>query len=594
MRTPNLQYLYLQKPVTLTVIICLISILPWIFTGEFSTKGEPREAAVAISMLETGNWILPQTYADAFAYKPPMLHWLIALFSLPQGYVSEFTARLPSALSFTVMIAFILVFFGKRLRFQQAFVATLILITCIEMHRAAMTSRVDMLLTSFMVIGMLQLYRWEDQLELKGLPLGIPLLLGCAVLTKGPIGIILPLFVFGVYLLILRKYSFLTIFKAVIYAGIASLFLPLLWYISAYKEAGDRFLNVVLAENFGRFFRVSIPDVAYDLGHKNGAWYNLVTLIAGFMPWTLLYFFSLFSLKWCRPHKSIKQLVYDSWQRIISMDKEKLFSLVALICIVFFYSIPSSKRSVYLMPAYPFIAIFLAQYTLYITEYKKRTIRFFGGLLLTVTLLVLVFMCLTATGCIDPVNLAGHFTQRAKTLESVYMATRMFNPLNTVTVCIMLLLAGVSGILIYQLFKKVNIKILYTTIALIFCINLLIDGVFMRGIRKSGSTKAFAAWVLDNYPVEKQNTYVMNDITQYSNMYGLNFYLRNKFQNFEKALPMDGFFFCAQKDWDKIRDKYGDRYEFAPITTTNNTMGEINDKIIFSTFSQKSANPSEK
>ena len=63
MRTPTLQYLYLQKPVTMMVVICIISVLPWIGLGDFSTKGEPREAAVAISMLETGNWVLPQSYA---------------------------------------------------------------------------------------------------------------------------------------------------------------------------------------------------------------------------------------------------------------------------------------------------------------------------------------------------------------------------------------------------------------------------------------------------------------------------------------------------------------------------------------------------
>lgn len=45
MRTPTLQYLYLQKPVTMMVVICIISVLPWIGLGDFSTKGEPREAA---------------------------------------------------------------------------------------------------------------------------------------------------------------------------------------------------------------------------------------------------------------------------------------------------------------------------------------------------------------------------------------------------------------------------------------------------------------------------------------------------------------------------------------------------------------------
>ena len=99
MRTPTLQYLYLQKPVTMVIIICIISVLPWIGLGDFSTKGEPREASVAISMLESGNWILPQVYANEFAYKPPMAHWLMAAFSYPQGYVSEFTSRLPSTIA---------------------------------------------------------------------------------------------------------------------------------------------------------------------------------------------------------------------------------------------------------------------------------------------------------------------------------------------------------------------------------------------------------------------------------------------------------------------------------------------------------------
>ena len=157
MRTPTLQYLYLQKPITLVVFICIISVLPWIGIGDFSTKGEPREAAVAVSMIETGNWVLPQTYADEFAYKPPMSHWLMAAFSYPQGYVNEFTSRLPSAISFIVLVSFMLVFFGRRTRFQEAFIAALLLITCVEIHRAAMTTRVDILLTTFIVLVFFEL-----------------------------------------------------------------------------------------------------------------------------------------------------------------------------------------------------------------------------------------------------------------------------------------------------------------------------------------------------------------------------------------------------------------------------------------------------
>ena len=76
--------------------------LPFIGMGHFYTRGEPREALVAMAMLDQGNFILP-FFQGEFAFKPPMLHWLVALFSMPQGYVSEMTARLPSALAYIAM-----------------------------------------------------------------------------------------------------------------------------------------------------------------------------------------------------------------------------------------------------------------------------------------------------------------------------------------------------------------------------------------------------------------------------------------------------------------------------------------------------------
>ena len=584
MRTPTLQYLYLQKPVTMIIVICIISVLPWIGLGDFSTKGEPREAAVAVSMLQTGNWVLPQSYADEFAYKPPLAHWLMAAASLPQGHVSEFTSRLPSALAFIILIGCTLVFFGKRLRFQQAFIATLLLITCIEIHRAAMTTRVDMLLTAFIVIGLYQLYRWEDKLELKGVPISIPILLGGAVLTKGPVGIILPLFVFGVYLLILRKYSYLIIFKALLYAGISSIFLPLLWYIAAWKQGGDAFLNVMLAENFGRFFHLSTPDIHYDLGHENGVWYNFMTLAAGFVPWTIFFFFSLFGLKLHKPEKSIKELLMGAWRNIQSMEKEKLFSLVALTCIIFFYSIPSSKRSVYLMPAYPFIAIFLAQYALYITEYRTKVTRLFAAFLAAITVVVLVAISLTMAGAIDPIKIANQYTDHQSTLETINLIANMFASPSGLTIGILIILLAILITVYYQMSKKINIKILYATIALAFAINLLIDGVIMRGIRQGSSARPFAEQVQKKYPLDEKNMYVMNDLKRYRNLYGLNFYLGNRFHNFGKEEPTRGFLFCTEKDLETIKKNYGDKYTFNLLTSTNNIIADVRQKIVLCSF----------
>ena len=584
MRTPTLQYLYLQKPVTMVIIICIISVLPWIGLGDFSTKGEPREASVAISMLESGNWILPQVYANEFAYKPPMAHWLMAAFSYPQGYVSEFTSRLPSTIAFICLMGCTLMFFGRRIKFQQAFIATLLLLTCIEMHRAAMTTRVDMLLTAFIVIGLYQLFRWEDQLELKGLPVIIPVLLGCAVLTKGPVGVILPLFVFGAYLLMLRKYSLLTIFKALLYIGVSSLFLPLLWYIAAWKQGGDKFLDVVLAENFGRIFHLNTPDINYDLGHENGVWYNFMTLAAGFIPWTIFFFFSLFGLNWQRKKGSFKQVLKDSWNNILSMEKEKLFSLVALVCIIFFYSIPSSKRSVYLMPAYPFIAIFLAQYAIYITEYRTKVTRIFAAFLASVTTVVLIAIGLTMIGVIDPVAIASQYTSRTSTLAQVEAVSNIFSFSYGLTVYIVIVVLVALLTVLYQMFKKINIKILYATIALSFTINLLIDGVIMRGIRQDGSARPFAEKVMKEYPLNENNMFVMNNLKKYRNLYGLNFYLGNRFHNFEQEMPEEGFFFATSSDLEVVLKNYEGQYTFNILTSSERIIHEVRRPVVLCSF----------
>ena len=580
-----LQYLYLQKPVSSIILICLISLLPWIALGDFSTKGEPREAAVAVSMIETGDWILPKVYANEFAYKPPMMHWLIAVFSLPEGRVSEFTARLPSVLAYTLMMVFVLMLFGRKTRFQEAFITTLLLLSCFEIHRAGMTSRVDMVLTAFIVIGLIQLFRWEDKLELKGLPVIIPLILSGAALTKGPVGIILPLFVFGVYLLILRKYSLLKIIKSIVYIGVASCFVPSLWYIEAWRQGGNEFLNVMIAENFGRFFHLSEGNIPYDLGHENGAWYNLVTLLAGFIPWTLLLFFSLFGLKISKPDTPFKQWFRKIWNTIESMDKIKLFSLVVSLCIVFFYSIPSSKRSVYLMPAYPFIALFISQYFIYLAEYRTHIFRLFAGTLLAISSIVILIVIIHLTGIVDCNQLIAGYITKQSSLELVEAVTQSFSP-GLLQGFIYLLLLFSMGTLCYQLKKKINIKILYASIFLVLCLNLFIDGVVMPKVRNETSSRPFAETIQKDYPLNKTNVFVMNDLRNYGNLYGMNFYMGNCFRDFEIEQPQSGFFLSIEKDYHQIQQNYQGKYSFVMLHTSDKIISDVRDKIVLSRFTK--------
>jgi 4-amino-4-deoxy-L-arabinose transferase-like glycosyltransferase len=597
MRTSFLQDLYLQKPVTLTVLLCALSVLPWIGLGDFATKGEPREAVVAVSMLKTGNGILPTVYADEFAYKPPLAHWLMAVASYPQGYVSEFTARLPSALALIILIGSVVVFFGKRTRkFHKALVTACILITCIEIHRAGMTTRVDMLLTTFIVGGLFRLYLWKEKRNLKGLPLDVSILLGLATLVKGPVGIVLPLFVFGVYLLLDGEYGWRTILRSLFYVGLSSVFIPSLWYLAAWKQGGQDFLNLIAAENFGRFFHMDTPAIHYKLGHEKGLWYNFATLIVGFVPWTIMLLCSLPGLK--KPGK-INWKEYLQLSTILhhlrGMEATHLFSLVAAVSILFFYSIPLSKRSVYLMSAYPFIAFFLSQYVLYITEHLTKALRVFAFLVTGVAVFALLLALLTVTSLIDPAAFVADYTDSETVLHTVLTIASLFTSPDIITFLILFLLLITLVITCRSLYRRINIKILYSVTALLFCLNFFIDGIVMRGERSSNSIRLFAEHILREYPLQRGNVYVMNDLRHYPNLYGLNFYLGNIFLPFDPAssptpplpaekLPDEGYLLSGDLDLEKIRSCYGDKYTFQPLTATPYPHKEIRQRVVLSRF----------
>lgn len=64
-----------DKYVWFIAAACLFSLILFLGLPLFNTKGEPREAIVALSMFQSGNWILPVNNGVDIAYKPPLLHW---------------------------------------------------------------------------------------------------------------------------------------------------------------------------------------------------------------------------------------------------------------------------------------------------------------------------------------------------------------------------------------------------------------------------------------------------------------------------------------------------------------------------------------
>ena len=105
----------IDRTAWLLLVVCVFVMLPFLGLADFNTKGEPREAVVAYSILDSGNWILPTNNGGEMPYKPPFFHWCIAALSLLNGgTVNEFTSRLPSAIALVAMTVWTFVFFARR------------------------------------------------------------------------------------------------------------------------------------------------------------------------------------------------------------------------------------------------------------------------------------------------------------------------------------------------------------------------------------------------------------------------------------------------------------------------------------------------
>lgn len=333
--------------------------LPWLGSTPFFTKGEPREAIVAVSMLQSGDWILPANFGDDIPYKPPFLAWLIAIFAwiFNGGVVNEYISRLPSALAAIGMVMAGYMWAKKAQSKEFAVIMALVTATSIEVFRAAEACRVDMVLTAAMVGAIYILYEIRERKgrDNVGWYAAAAALLTVATLTKGPVGSLLPCLCAGIYLLLRGDNFFKTLGKMSLLC-VVSFILPALWYYAAWKRGGDMFLDLAWEENIGRLTNT----MSYS-SHDKPFWYNFTSIMAGMLPWTLLALLGLFRAK-----------TFHHWP----FRPSGLLSMVTACTVVLFYCIPVSKRSVYLLPAYPFMAYGI---TVLIESFRgEAPIRFFG------------------------------------------------------------------------------------------------------------------------------------------------------------------------------------------------------------------------
>ena len=562
----NIKY---NKALWLIIILAIVMMIPFLGLTDFNTKGEPREAVVAYTMLEHGNWILPINNGGDIPYKPPFFHWCIAFFSLFIGHVSEYTSRLPSAVSLVLMTIGGFVFYAKRKNAQTSLIAAILTLTAFEVHRAGMNCRVDMVNTAFMVGAMYLLYRWWEKGKHQ-LPWLAILCMSGATLTKGPVGIILPCFVMGVFMLTQRE-NFWGIVWRMALTALLSLVIPFCWYYAAYLQAGDEFLRLVKEENIDRF----TGKMVYE-SHENPAWYNLLTLITGWLPYTLLLLFSLFILPW---KKFSKTRFLENAKKATPLQ---VFTWLAFLLVLFFYCIPKSKRSVYLLPCYPFMAYLIAEYIVWMMKEKMGSIKVYAGVIASLAIILVIATLAIRIGCIpDTIFHGKHAADNIAMLHAIGESTHGI----LFYVCNVFLIIGAYHIF-KALKKKETSQMMRYTLVMIIALFITLDSTLQPAVLNTKADKHLAPVIEKKFDTNKLYSYIPIEMLHF---FSLNFYLGDKIQQFDKVLPQDGVLMIPEESMPDFLKKYGKDYNFQKVWEVKKTV-EWHSKVDFYKFVKTSAN----
>ncbi|PJZ26075.1 glycosyl transferase [Leptospira hartskeerlii] len=271
----------LHLPITLLVYLLLLLI----GLGSFSLIDwdENIYGAASKSMLETGEYFRIQVNGQAFSEKPPFFFWLANVFYKVFG-LSEFSTRLPSVfsgiLSFLILVRFGTFLHSKKFGYVWAFLYSASLLPLL----LARTAYIDHLFNTFILASVLSLYLYETKEKGDFRYRAIWILAaaffgGIAVLTKGPLGLAIPLFIFGTNRLLDRNFR-IRIFDFILF-GVVAIAVLSFYYLTNFILYGNEFIV--------QFFDFQKKLLTKSLESHTGPWfYHFIVMFIGFFPWTIL------------------------------------------------------------------------------------------------------------------------------------------------------------------------------------------------------------------------------------------------------------------------------------------------------------------
>lgn len=310
----------------------------WFLGGhDLWAPDEPFFGEGAREMVVDGQWLVTHVNGVVNSHKPPLFFWLIAVFSLPLGAVTEFTARLPSVLAALGTLVLVMRLGRRWYGPKTAALAGLLLATTFMFWDKARWSQIDSLLCCLIWVALSAFESWRAG-DADGRRAGALFWFAAAlaVLAKGPVGLLLPVGIVVVVLALERDLGawrrFAPLVGPLVFVLVAGSWAvaATLWGPADYSVIG------ALREHF-------VERGIHGMHHLRPFWYYAERLPLSLLPWTALL-----------PGALV--LAFRDRRRAPGMR----LALAAAVFVVVFFSISTEKRDLYVLPAFPAIALMMA------------------------------------------------------------------------------------------------------------------------------------------------------------------------------------------------------------------------------------------
>src|SRR6059036_87566 len=263
----------------LLLALCALLFFLGLGTLGLTDRDEGSNAEAAREMVQSGDWLTPTLNGAPRFAKPILIYWLIACSYLVFG-VSEFAARFPSALFGTLLVLMQYAFATRLLGPTVGFRAALMLLLNFEVLAIGRMVLTDMVLVFFTTLSIFSFFlAMEGEGRAKRWYWGFYVGMALATLTKGPVGVLVPLLAVIPYLLLTRRWREVARECRLLPGTAVFLLIAAPWYAAIVLLHGAGYAESARGDTLTRFFSVIG-------GHGGTILFYIPILFLGFFPWS--------------------------------------------------------------------------------------------------------------------------------------------------------------------------------------------------------------------------------------------------------------------------------------------------------------------